>query len=153
MPKLTTKQLEQLVKEKYRLVDLLRKINPDQNYSVGQSCYCPFHENYNTPSAAIYEDGHWQSLYCFSEKRLYTSVDVMKDLLNYDIHELGYYLWNKMSEEEQQVWLSNNEEQKLTDAFSKGSNKADSRELEKAIAIFKKKKISLNDLLEIYIRR
>jgi hypothetical protein len=151
--KLTFKQLEKLVEQKYSLVKALRKHNPGERYEVGQTCFCPFHDNENTPAAAIYEDEGKQSLYCFSERKLYTVVDVFKQLINYDVYELGNYLWHGMSDYEKSEWLKNNSEIDPVELFSKKKETVETnKELEKARANFKYGKISLNELLEEYTK-
>lgn len=149
----TPKQLEQLVGEKYSLVKALRKYKPGEKYVVGQTCFCPFHDNENTPSAAIYEDDGKQSLYCFSERKLYTVVDVFKQLANYDVYELGNHLWHKMSDYEKKEWLKKNSQEDPADLFSKKQEVEEpSRDLAKARANFKYGKISLNELLGEYMK-
>lgn len=149
MVKLSLRQLEQLVKEKYNLTKALIKINPHNRYQVGQPCFCPFHENHHTPAAALYDDPKGQTLYCFTERKIYTVVDVFKDLMHYDIYEIGNNLWKNMSNEERQLWLAEHQEYEIAGTFDKA--KSVSRELKVAIELFKNKKIPLNDLLEKYI--
>jgi hypothetical protein len=149
MIKLSLKQLEQLVKEKYNLAKALTKINPHNRYQLGQPCFCPFHENYHSPSAALYDDPKGQTLYCFTERKIYTVVDVFKNLMHYDIYEIGNNLWKKMSDEQKQIWLAEHQEYETAGTFDK--TKSVSKELKVAIELFKNKKIPLNDLLEKYI--
>lgn len=152
MSKLTLRQLETLVKEKYSLTKALKKVHPENFYQAGQTCFCPFHENHNTPAAAIYDDEKGQSLYCFTERKLYTVVDVFKELMHYDVYELGYGLWQSMSEFEKQAWLAEHEEYEQSGIFNRQDTDVKvNKELEKAIALFKSKKIGLNDLLKYYI--
>lgn len=51
----------------------------DGSFSVTTTAniYCPFHDNYNTPSARFYEtdDTGKYVLWCFSERRFYTPYD------------------------------------------------------------------------------
>lgn len=148
MSKLSLRQLESLVKEKYSLTKSLSKLNPDNQYQVGQPCFCPFHENHNTPAAAIYDDDKGQTLYCFSERKLYSVVDVFKDLMHYDIYDLGNRLWSSMSEPEQQVWLSKNGQYDISTAFDKPQAKELTKEVKRSVELFKNKKIDVNKLLE-----
>jgi hypothetical protein len=151
MQRLSLKQLEILVKEKYNLVKALRKVHPENHYQVGQPCFCPFHENHHTPAAALYDDDKGQTLFCFTERKLYSVVDVFKDLMHYDIYEIGNNLWKSMSEEEQYVWLQEHGQYDLAKTFDKQHKKELSKDLKKEIELFKYRKISLNDLLEKYI--
>lgn len=45
-------------------------------------CFCPFHHNVNTPAAKVHEsrDGGGGKLYCHSERRMYSTYDVIKAL-------------------------------------------------------------------------
>lgn len=46
-------------------------------------CFCPFHYNVNTPAAKVYtseDSGNGGRLYCYSERRSYTTFDVIKKL-------------------------------------------------------------------------
>jgi len=149
MNKLTLKQMEDLVKEKYSLTKSLSKLNPDNQYQVGQPCFCPFHENHNSPAASIYDDEKGETLYCFSERKLYTVVDVFKDLMHYDIYDLGNSLWKSMSEAEQQAWLISHNA--YDQAFDKKEIKPLSKELRKSIELYKSNKINLNEMLNAYM--
>lgn len=152
MTKLNLNQLEQLVKEKYSLTKALKKLKPENFYQVGQTCFCPFHDNHNTPAASIYNDEKGQTLYCFTERRLYTVVDVFKELMHYDVYELGLGLWQTMSPEEQHLWLEDNQQYDLSGAFDKVETvQSHNKELEKAIMLFQNRKISLSELLQKYI--
>lgn len=151
MNKLTLRQLEDLVKEKYSLTKSLSKLNPDNQYQVGQPCFCPFHENHNSPAASIYDDEKGETLYCFSERKLYSVVDVFKDLMHYDIYDLGNRLWKSMSEEEQQAWLIAHHA--YEDAFNKKEDKPVSKALRQSIELFKNRKIELNDMLKAYMSK
>lgn len=148
--KLSLKQLETLVKEKYSLVKALNKIYEKNHYQVGQPCFCPFHENYHTPAASIYEDEKSQTLYCFTERKLYNVVDVFKNLMHYDVYQLGEGLWKSMSKEEQHVWLVDHDDS-FIEAFNKKEEAKSSKNLLLNIELFKNKKISLDCLLENYI--
>jgi hypothetical protein len=148
-------QLRALVKEKYSLIKALYKVNPDGKYVIGQTCFCPFHDNENTPAAALYDNEGSESMYCFSEKKLYTVLDALETLLHYDVYELGQKLWVSMSEAEQQSFLLLHQD--TTDygnAFSvKSEEKPEiNRELEKAKLLYKSHKLSVNKLLAEYIR-
>jgi 5S rRNA maturation endonuclease (ribonuclease M5) len=65
--------------------------------------YCPFHDNKNTPSAHIYQekDGS-NTIYCFSENRVFTNVDLYKTYLpDIVLDDLAQLLFSKLSEEQQ----------------------------------------------------
>lgn len=151
MSKLNLKQLEALVKEKYSLTKSLSKLNPDNNYQVGQPCFCPFHENHNTPAAAIYDDDKGQTLYCFSERKLYSVVDVFKDLMHYDIYDLGNRLWLSMSESEQDAWLAKHGQYDIKTAFDKPQAEELSDNVKRSAEMFKSKKIDVQKLLDDFM--
>lgn len=153
MSKLSLRQLEALVKEKYSLTKSLSKLNPDNQYQVGQPCFCPFHENHNTPAASIYDDEKGQTLYCFSERKLYSVVDVFKELMHYDIYDLGNRLWLSMSEDEQQAWLSKNGQYDISTAFDKPGSKELSKEVKRSVELFKNKKIDVEKLLDDFMSK
>lgn len=123
--------LKKLVDKKYKLTSILYKATGNR-YSIGIPCFCPFHDNTNTPAAAIYEDDGEQSLYCFAEQKLYKSSDALEKLLNQNIYKLGESIWLSMSPEEQIVWRDENTSYASsfdiettntpTDTFSKGLN-------------------------------
>jgi len=151
---LTTEQLRQLVSEKYSLVKTLRQYNPDGRYTPGQTCYCPFHDNVNSPAAAIYDDDNGERLFCFSERKMYTSADALEVLLNYDVYNIGLKLWQSMSPLEKTDWLSTHGKVDLAEAFKskKEEPKEKNLELEVKAQKFKTGKISLSELLDEYIK-
>jgi len=151
MSKLSLRQLEDLVKEKYSMTKALSKLNPDNQYQAGQPCFCPFHENHNTPSAAIYDDDKGQTLYCFSERKLYTVVDVFKDLMHYDVYELGSRLWLSMSDTEQDIWLAQHGQHDLRTAFDKPESKDLPEKAKQSAGLYKSKKISINEFLDKFL--
>lgn len=62
---------------------------------------CPFHHNTNTPAAKMYKDKYGWCLWCFSERRIYTTYDVYKYILHADPIKMAEIIWNKLSPEEQ----------------------------------------------------
>lgn len=153
--KLSLGQLRKLVNQKYSLIEVLKKANPSGNYHVGGTCYCPFHDNTDTPSASIYDDENGEKLYCFSEGRLYGVDDAIEKLLKYDVYEVGSALWDRMSEEEQGLWLVSNSVDDYGEMFNqtKGSEKhSENRELVQAKEKFKRGDIPLSELLSWYIK-
>lgn len=148
--KISTKQLKTLLKTKLSLVKALEKQNPDSYYTIGRPCYCPFHDNTDSPAAAIYENDGIESLYCFSERKLYTVVDVLAQ--NYDIYSIAQSLWAAMTPAEQEQFLALHPEDDFANAFSNVKTVEVSLELEKAKQLYKYNKISINTLLEEYIK-
>lgn len=71
--------------------------------------YCPFHDNRNTPSAHIYQekDGSF-TIFCFSENKVFTNVDLYKMYLpNINLEELAQLLFSRLSKELQDELTSN----------------------------------------------
>lgn len=66
--------------------------------------FCPFHQDHNKPSAKIFEDPDGDKLYCFTEKRMYSSWDYIKKVLNQDPWE---YLKDKVPKEKIDMMLTN----------------------------------------------
>lgn len=61
---------------------------------------CPFHPNTNTPSAKMYKDKYGWCLWCFSEKRMYTTFDVYEKIMNIDPIKIAETIWGKLSDEQ-----------------------------------------------------
>lgn len=78
--KLTPEQRNQLNKV-VPLRDLGEMLGLD--WSMRRSIYCPFHENSKTMAAKVYPETN--SIYCFSEQRAFYPVDVMYELLGWDV--------------------------------------------------------------------
>lgn len=147
-------QLKLLVNESYSLIKTLKKYNPEGRYVAGQPCFCPFHENTETPSAAIYDNEGSESLYCFSEKRQYKVTDALEKLFNYDVYALGMALWNKMSDLDKKRFITEHpDSDNFGEMFSTKEEKKEeiNTELEKTKLLYKSGKASLEDLLDKYI--
>lgn len=82
------------------MFDLLKRYNyhpKDVN-----NMYCPFHHNIHTPAAKMYRDQYGWVLWCFNEKRIFTTWDVYEQLLNIDPMVIANKLWSKLTVEQQQ---------------------------------------------------
>lgn len=149
---LTLNQLKKLIEEKVDIVDILYRYNPSGHYQAGQTCFCPFHDNENTPAASIYNNDGITSLYCFSERRLYTSADAIEILLKKDMYSIAEKLWARMPDTEKQKWIVVNSNESFEDAFSLNRDDTNSdTTVKKARADFKNRKITVKDLLESII--
>lgn len=149
----TPEQLKQLVGEKYSLVKTLRRYNPSGSYTPNRTCYCPFHDNVESPAAAIYDDDNGERLFCFSERKMYSSADALEILMNLDVYEIGLQLWQTMSPIEKTEWLSSHGNVSYTDVFKADKPQAAGNlELEVQIQKFKNRKISISELLNEYIK-
>lgn len=59
---------------------------------------CPFHHNTKTPSAKMYKDKYGWCLWCFSEKRMYTTYDVYEKIMHADPMKLAQIIWDKLND-------------------------------------------------------
>lgn len=73
------------------------KLNPREFGNM----MCPFHHNTNTPAAKMYHDKYGWCLYCFNEKRIFTTYDVYQQILGLDPVKAAEIIWNKLPQEEQ----------------------------------------------------
>ena len=62
---------------------------------------CPFHHNTNTPAAKMYKDKYGWCLWCFSERRMYTTFDVYETIMNADPIKMAQIIWDRLPESEQ----------------------------------------------------
>ena len=62
---------------------------------------CPFHHNVNTPSAKMYKDKYGWCLWCFSQRKMYTTYDVYDLILGADPIKVAQMIWDKLPESEQ----------------------------------------------------
>ena len=72
-------------------------------YSYDGKCFCPFHENYETPAAKLFKDSRGDTLFCFSEHKIYKPSDVIKvGLLKKSVEEVFKRLWSQLSEDKKE---------------------------------------------------
>lgn len=78
---------------------LLRRLhlNPRENGNM----MCPFHHNTNTPAAKMYHDNYGWCLYCFNEKKIFTTYDVYEKIMGADPIKMAQIIWDKLPESEQ----------------------------------------------------
>lgn len=70
----------------------------DMNSEYG-TIFCPFHENVNTPAARLYRDEDGDTIYCFSEQKLYRPADaITKGLIDTKIDRVFDRVWSKLSD-------------------------------------------------------
>lgn len=82
--------------------------NGYEGYSYEGKCFCPMHENENTPSAKLYHDVKGDTLWCFSEQKRYKPSDIYKKGLarKGSIASVAESLWKQLSEDVQESILS-----------------------------------------------
>jgi len=148
-------QMRKLVDEKLDISEVLSRINPDEFYQAGQNCFCPFHDNQDTPSAAIYDNEGIVKLWCFSEKKLYGSSDALELLAKKNIFAIADKIWNAMSEGDRHLWLNDHAYADYGSLFSTNSNQDDEKPLNKELEAkkrsFKTGKISVSELVSYLI--
>ena len=82
---------------------MLRQAGLDHSVSYDYKIFCPFHDNFDSPSAKLYQNPDGDSLYCYSERRIYRPIDVIKKgLLCKNIDSLFQKLWNTLSENDKE---------------------------------------------------
>ncbi len=80
-----------------KMTDLFDKLGIE--YSEHSNMYCPFHGNFNTPSAHYHTDTNL--LWCYSENRMYGSWDVLNQFYpNLDINKIAVGIAKKLGIEE-----------------------------------------------------
>lgn len=153
--KLTLNTLKKLVEQKYSLTKALKEYNPQENYQTGRNCFCPFHHNENTPAASILagKEGQPDILYCHAEQKRYTVADVVSKLMGYNIYEVGYLLWNDMTEHERETFLASIGEVDYNTIFGGQEAHSKSVSVNKSRLLYKENKITLNELLKEYLRK
>lgn len=143
-----------LLNEKVKFTTVLPKLNSENIYTVGRPCFCPFHDNTNTPAAVIYNNDGKETLWCFSEQKLYKPEDIIKLLINEDPYKVGEHLWNKLTETEQEVFLKENQPIDLAKEFSVETTETDQTKnlLKEVYKAYQYGKISYQELLRIYLK-
>jgi len=74
-------------------------------FYVGSSCFCPFHDNTNTPAAKLYDDERGITLFCFTEQKSYRSSDVFTHFTNFSIQQVFNKIWNRLSDQEKTDYM------------------------------------------------
>lgn len=148
--KLDMHTLRRLVEHKYSLIQALKEYDSTNLYGYRQPTFCPFHHNDDTPAATIYKGnkGNPDVLFCFAEQKRYTVADVVSKLMGYNIYEVGYAIWNDMTELEQDEFLTMIGKVDYEKVFGSNTNQQDSNELSKNKVLFKEGRIKLKDLLK-----
>jgi len=92
-------------------------------YGYGGTCFCPFHENANTPSAKLFRDPDGDTMWCFAEGKRYRPCDVVKlGMLGMPVRGLFQNLWGELSIEQKEEMLAESGEKAhvatIWDAYS-----------------------------------
>ena len=127
------KKLEiKIINHYIKMTDLFDKLGIE--YSEHSNMFCPFHGNFNTPSAHYHTDSNL--LWCYSENRMYGSWDVLKQFYpNIDTNKLAKGIAEKFGIEEIEKTL--------------GAIEIDTKiPFENSLKKFKEGKITYKDLCE-----
>lgn len=129
-------QLEKFIINYYaNMPDLMSKFGL-MNRTNG-NCFCPFHENKNTPAAHLYHDELGWCLWCFAEHRLYTPYDLYKQYSKLNTRDIANAIWNNITptQREHLIKISGEERNIFELPFKKELND------------FRKHKVNYNDFL------
>lgn len=154
MSKLDLNTLKRLVEHKYSLINALHEYNPEGKYDFTHNVFCPFHANENTPSAKLYKGvgNQTDSLYCFTEKRTYKVSDVVSKLMGQNIYEVGYMLWNEMSELEREEFLNSIGKVDYKKMFSgTQQNQTNNAQLNNKIVMYRENRTTITELLQLLV--
>ena len=95
---------------KVPMAELLNMCIEGNKYSIFGNVYCPFHENFDTPAAKIYESSRGDTLYCFSERRAYRPSHVFeKGLIAMSLEDMFWSVWSSLVEAEKDYLVANSE--------------------------------------------
>lgn len=80
-----------------------------EDYSYEGKCFCPFHDNFESPAAKIYHDKTGDTLWCFSENRRYYPADVLKKgfIKGKSVASIFANLWRKISDDTKELLVDN----------------------------------------------
>ena len=71
---------------------------------INVNILCPFHDNKNTPSARIYRDNNGETLYCYSEQRLYKpSALITKKVVDETLVKRFMLVYPRLSKSERNI--------------------------------------------------
>lgn len=118
-----------------------------ENYTYQGKVFCPFHENFETPAAKLYNDGDkGDTLFCFSEQRIYRPSDVFRrKLTEKSFVKVFFKLWNQ---------LDDSKRQKLAEDYGKPFDILPEqwKEHSDKLELFKQGKISINQHIDLIIK-
>ena len=124
---------------------ILEKAGFEDGYNYTGNVYCPFHDNTDTPAAKIFQDEDGDRLFCFTERRIYKSSDVIEEgLLKVKLAKIFNRLWKQLSEDRKENLREQYGQPKsyLTDEF---------KEIIEDMEDFKRGKIDFEDYLGLVL--
>ena len=88
---------------KYNLLyNLLKKAG--YIHGSKSNIFCPFHDNFNTPSAKYYKDEDKEAVWCFSEGRGYNLSNYYEQVLGTSVDIIFEQIWSTISDDEKQFY-------------------------------------------------
>ena len=78
-----------------------------EGYTYEGKVYCPFHDNTSTPAAKMYKgDAKGDTLFCFSEQKIYRPSDVIKKkLINKSLRTIFDRIWKQCDDAKREELL------------------------------------------------
>lgn len=102
------------------------------------SCFCPFHENTNSPAAKFFLEEHNEHIYCFAEGKLYRPHHLLTSgIVPFSTSHVFSAIWQNLSNDEKNIFSEDLKYHIVSVDFSQHFND------------YKKCKISYFDLLSI----
>jgi len=106
--------------------------------SVSHSCYCPFHDNSQSPAAKFYKEEHNEHIFCFAEGVQYKPHHLLtKGIVPFTVNHVFSAIWNNLSDDEKNIFSEH------LNYNSIGPN------FDKQFELYKKCKLNYFDLLSI----
>lgn len=69
------------------------------------TCFCPFHENYNTKAAKVFVEEHNEHLFCFAENKLYKPHHLLtKGIVPFTVSHVFSAIWGNLSDDEKNIF-------------------------------------------------
>jgi hypothetical protein len=98
-----------VINDKFNMGKLLRAYGCEIDRST---MYCPFHDDEHTgkPSAKYHKET--DSIYCFSENKVYTAYHALKILYGKNINKVFKLVWDELSDVDKRYYLDKHNEQK-----------------------------------------
>lgn len=73
--------------------------------SVSHSCYCPFHDNSQSPAAKFYKEEHNEHIFCFAEGIQYKPHHLLtKGIVPFSTSHVFSAIWNNLSDDEKNIF-------------------------------------------------
>jgi hypothetical protein len=72
---------------------------------ITHPCYCPFHDNTNSPAAKFYKEEHNEHIFCFAENKLYKPHHLLTlGIVPFTVSHVFSAIWQNLSNEEKNIF-------------------------------------------------